>query len=235
MPSLQYNVDNIIFTDAGLAYIKAKVAAGQKGQIAYFKLSDTNIFVPTNADIAMYGNITYTGQAVDIWYLQYSADEVVFRAIVDSSKGDFLIGSIGFFADDNTLLFTGKFTYIHYKMKSTASSPGGRWTCQMRLLQSSILSAWDFSNMTTRYAAMNSFANITDAPDYPFDSYYTEMQLDLSFLGDIFNREGFLCISGNTSRYWFTSPFQTSDANATVYHRFDYDGGLVGDSHGFLG
>lgn len=226
--TISYDPSNIVFTGVGHSYMSAHALAGTKGKVAYFKLSDTNLFSPTVADIAMMGNIVYTGQAVDIWFVQYSANEVIFRAIVDSSHGDFLIGSIGFFSDDNTLLFTAKFDYVHMKMKSTASSPGGRWTCQVRLIMQDIGNYWDFTNLTTRYAAMETH-ELANAPDYPFFSLYTELQLDDSFLPT--NRAGYINLTGDGGRRWYCAPTQSAESNVIVFDRFDLDGGNVGDDH----
>ncbi len=220
--------DNMILTDEGLAYIRAQVAGGNKAKISYFKLGDSNLFVPNEADIAIFGNTVYQGPEADIYWVEYSANEIIFRCLVESDKGDFLIGNIGVYSDTDVLLFIAKFAYIHHKMKSTESAPGGRWTAQFRIVQENIQTAWDFSNLTTRYAAMETH-QLADAPAHPFDSFYTELQLDETLLPT--NRSAFINVSGDVSRHWYCSPFQMLESNVIVFERFDLDGGDEGDSH----
>lgn len=231
---MAFDPDNIVLTSAGLAYLQAHKAAGTKAQIGSFKLGSSNLFVPSESDINVFGTTTYIGLAEeDMFWIEYSENEVILRCCVNSDKGDFDIGSIGIFSDTNVMLFSAKFAYIHRKMKSGAdeNSAGGRWTFQLRLMMVDLFSLWDFSNIELRYAAMDDLILDTSAK-YPFDSFYSELHLNDSFLPT--NRKGYVLLSGDTSRKWYCSPFQMSYAYVEVYGYFLKDGGQQGDSHAGL-
>jgi len=227
---MSFDPENIIFTTAGRNYLLERQAAGQKALLGSFRIGHSNLFVPNESNTGIFGMQTYIGLNDEIFWIKYSESEVVFRCCIEHNKGDFDIGNIGIFSDSGVLLFIAKFPYIHRKMrtKETSEAAGGRWTFQVRLMMDNMFELWDFSNITPKYAEMQELM-LTDAPNYPFDSFYTELQLNNSFLPT--NRSGYLCISGNTSRHWFTSPFQMSEANVIVYERYHLDGGEENDKH----
>ena len=224
--------ENIIFTDVGRQYVLNQRAASLPCRIGSYKLGDTHLFVPTPLDINIHGTQTYIGLADEIWWNRYSDHEVIVRCICEHNKGDFDIGNIGIYSDTNVLLFIAKFPYVHKKMRSRddQKSVGGRWTFQLRLIMENIDDTWMFDNLTTRFAEMNEYMlDDPGTPRYPLDSFYTEMQLNDSFLPT--NRGGYMNISGDVSRKWFTSPYQMSEAWNIVYGRYQLAGGAVGDFH----
>lgn len=231
---MAFDPENIVLTNVGRDYLVARKAAGQPARIGSYRLGSTNLFTPTVNDVAIHGTQTYIGLADEIWHNKYTDKEVIIRCICDPENGDFDIGNIGIYADTGVLLFIAKFPYIHRKMKSNTTvdkeEAGGRWTFQLRLMQDDLYTRWNFDNLVTRYAEMNEYI-ISDpaTPRYPLDSFYTEMQLNDSFLPT--NRQGYILISGDVSRKWFTSPFQMSEAYNIVYERYELDGGVTGDRH----
>lgn len=227
---MSFDSNNLVLTTVGLQYLQAHKLAGTKARFGNYKLGSSNLFVPTVNDITIFGTQTYIGLTDEIFWIKYSENEVVIRCCVESDKGDFDIGCIGIYSDTNELLFIAKFDYIHRKMrtKSDNKEAGGRWTFQFRLMMEDLFTLWEFDNITPKYAEMEEL-RIEDSDKYPFDSFYTELHLNNTFLPT--NREGYLAISGDVSRKWFTSPFQMSEAYVIVYGRFELGGGAVGDSH----
>lgn len=223
--------DNIILTTVGLNYLKARKQAGEKAIIRQFKIGDDYRFIPSEADTDIHGNQVFVGEAVDsMWWIQYSPDEVILRCRVDSDKGDFLIGNLGIYSDTGVLLFIRNFAYDHHKMKTVDRGPGGRWTFQLRLMTPAVLDLFDLSNIDQRYAEMEEHL-LSDAgtPAHPFDSFYTEIQLNDMFLPT--NRSGSLTLSGRTSRTWYAPMFQMAESNVEVFERYELSGGQSGDRH----
>jgi hypothetical protein len=228
---MAFDSNNLVLTNVGLQYLQAHKLAGTKARLGNYKLGSSNLFVPTENDISIFGTQTYIGLTDEIFWIKYSENEVVIRCCVESDKGDFDIGCIGIYSDTNELLFIAKFDYIHRKMRTKDDNreAGGRWTFQFRLMMEDLFTLWEFDNITPKYAEMDELTLATSSKR-PFDSFYTELHLNDSFLPT--NREGYFHISGNVSRQWFTSPFQMSEAYVTVYGRYEVGGGAVGDGHG---
>lgn len=221
--------NNIILTTVGLDYLKQRKQAGEKAIIERFRLGDAYRFTPSESDTAIHGTQVYEDMANEgMWWIQYSPEEVILRCRVDSDKGDFYIGNIGLYSDTGVLLFIAAMPYAHHKMKSTLHQAGGRWTFQFRLNTPNVLDLFDFSNIELRYAAMEDHI-LRTAPKHPFDSFYTELQLDDSFLPT--NRSGYFNISGKTSRKWYTSPFQQAESYITIFEDYEISGGNTGDRH----
>ncbi|QIG74786.1 putative tail fiber protein [Rhizobium phage RHph_I42] len=223
--------DNIILTTAGLNYLKARKQAGQKAVIQRFRIGDEYRFIPSEADTAIHGNQVYEGLAMEqMWWIQYSPDEIVVRCRVDSDKGDFLIGNLGLYTDTNELLFIRNFAYQHHKMHTTDKAPGGRWTFQLRIMTPNVLDLFDMSSIEQRYADMNErLLSDADTPSHPFDSFYTEIQLNDAFLPT--NRSGYMTLSGRTSRSWYSPMFQMAESNVIVFDRYELSGGEASDRH----
>lgn len=226
---------NLVLTDAGRAYLLAQRAANAKARIGFFRTGDSHLFIPNTGMTDIFGNLTFTGLSTDnvIWWNKYNENEVIVRFLVNMDKGDFLIGNAGIYSDTGVLLFIASFVYDHHKMHTQSVdqgmiSAGGRWEFQVRIVMEDIFSLWDFSNLVERFATTETHV-LADGPQYPFESFYTELRLNDSFLPT--NREGYFYLSGDTSRRWYGCPLQMSEANVIVFGRYDLDGGDVGDSH----
>lgn len=220
--------ENLILTNVGKSYIQAKIAANQKCKIGGFKLGDTILFVPDVTQTNVAGLLTYEGTLDEMYHVQYNENEAIIRCVLEPNIGDFLIGNAGIYSDSGVLLFIAKFSYVHHKMASTVSSAGGRWSYQVRLTMENLYDIWDFSNITDKYAEAG-LHDLEDGPAYPYDSFYTEVQLEDCLLPT--NRSGYFYTSGYTSRKWFTSPFQRQMSDLEVLGRYDFDGGLEEDEH----
>lgn len=223
--------DNLILTTVGADYIRAQIAAGQPCRIGGFKLADQTAFVPDETFTEIPGNITYVGNLSEVFYTKYNEQEVIVRFCVESDKGDFRIGNAGIYSDTGVLLFLARFDYNHLKMKSITSSPGGRWTYQVRLTMDDLFAKWSFDNLTAKYASSNTRV-LGDAEQYPFDSFYTEMHLNEAITPT--NRSGYFNLSQGTSRFWASSPFQIQYNDLDINGRYTWNGGETGDSHEYL-
>lgn len=223
--------ENLILTNAGADYIRQRIADGLPCVIGGFKLADDNLFVPDPTMIDIQGNLTYDGPVSDIKYVKYNDNEMILRCCVESDKGDFLIGNAGIYSDTGVLLFLTKFGYQHMKMASVINGAGGRWTYQVRLTMDGLFDKWSFDNLTLKYAKADEH-DLASAPAYPYDSFYSEIQLEDCLVPS--NRSGYLYLSGRTNRVWFSSPFQIPESTLIVNGFYDMDGGEVGDDHKLL-
>lgn len=223
--------ENLILTNTGKAYIQSRIAANQKCRIGSFRLGDTILFVPDVTQTNVAGIVTYNGVLSEMQHVQYTENEAIIRCILEPNIGDFLIGNAGLYSDTGVLLFIAKFVYQHHKMASTDTNAGGRWSYQVRLIMDDLYDHWDFSNIQDGYAKapMHSLVN---APAYPYDSFYTEIQLTDCLLPT--SRNGYFYMSGETSRTWFTSPFQRQMSDLEVKGFYDHDGGVENDKHKYF-
>lgn len=224
--------NNLILTTAGRDYIVSKMNNNEQAVLSSFRLGDNNAFTPNIGMTDIFGDLTYTGDDSEMFYVWTAPHEVIIRCCVESDKGDFFIGNAGIFSDTGILVFITRFSYIHWKMASTDTQVGGRWTYQVRLKQNDMNLHWDFSNLNFKPAVFNGH-DLASAPQYPFDSYWTEIQLEDCLLPT--NRSAYPLLSGNVNRNWFGTQFQGKYSDIEVQGDYIFDGGETLDYHTYLG
>jgi ribosomal protein L30E len=224
---------NSTLTRLGIDYLKLKILAGQKGLLGGFRIGDSSAIIlnqETNTNVA--GNVVYTGTTAEMFVTKFNANEIIIGCVLDETKGPFNIGSIAILSETGIPIFIARFDYIHSKMSSMLKKAGGKWIFQLKFIQASYSSYWDFALITNKNAQAEAFTGSWNTvPSKPIYSINSETIQTDNILGENTNRAGYCLLPEIFDLNWISSPFQMRLDDSKFWK---IDGGVDGDSHKYV-
>lgn len=163
------------YTTIGTSLLAAAQVSGTPINITNYKIGsvagiDVND-LPTATDV---DTEVHSGTLTDITFTALSADQVTVRVTLVESVGDFDIGNIGLFTDNDELIVFGSYDVAVEKTQTVGSTPGNRVVLAFPIKYNAIDNVINLSLITNDYADWPSVDTENDLPDPTgsgFDAY----------------------------------------------------------------
>lgn len=93
--------ETTVITDGGISAAIDAGSGGPEVKVSYFKIGST--VITPNRSMTNVTNLVYTGDASQIQYLKLDDSTIVYVITLEEDVGDFNIGNIGIFLEDDTM------------------------------------------------------------------------------------------------------------------------------------
>jgi hypothetical protein len=161
-------------TTAGVDKIVNALAATTPFNITKWKIGDTEA-VPFNQSLTdIVGTLQDSGTVSEMEFDIISQDNIIIRVILEESKGPYLVGNVGLFSDDDTLIAIGTFENARIKTPNAVGVVGNRLVLNIPINFVDVQSSINFTIYTNTFSSWPYVQTIADLPApglSPFEGY----------------------------------------------------------------